>query len=212
MIFMFPDEIVSAMSSPMMVNPKPVTMEDMGDDDDDESEKVAVARLSSKLDSEKQLVWTYIEVAKNRVFESHVSDVERAYQEFLICLSLERMEKADKLEKRKDKEANEMRRVMKCSIIAYLDSLQQSEMTQIDPAKIDNMLRRNMSILYEVMDIYFKTGISLGCVVNNPKNIYLECVDLHSDVICQAVSGMTKLVGKDDKVYMEALAFLSGEK
>lgn len=194
-----------------MVLAKPLKMEDM--DDETEPKRVAVARISSRLDEEGELLWQYLEVSRNRIFESGIADVEDAYQTFIKSLEIEKMLKTEKWELKKEQDAKEMRRIMKCAIIAYFDHLQTSDMTKIDPAQIENILRRNTSVLYEVMDAYFKTGLYLGLIVNNPKNVYLECVDLYCDFIRKAVSSdETKLNEKDEATYLEALECIRGEK
>lgn len=184
--------------------------------------KVAVARLLSRHNEnnekgednqfeDNQLVWLYVEVAKNRVFESTTVDIETAYQEFVSSLDVQKLEKSEKFELKKAKHELEMILIMKCCIIAYLDSLQDSEMSKINPDDIDTILTQDMHVLHQVIAVYFKTGMALNMIVNNPKNVFQKCVAMHCIAIRQAVAGERKLDADENDVYIEAMTIIRGE-
>lgn len=188
-----------------MVLPRVPTQEDL---QDGKPERVAVSKLTCRMGEDNEVVWKYIELSKNRVFESGVTDTEAAYQRFLESLNQEKMVKSEKFEQKKTKADTEMVFIMKCCLIAYLDSLQDSEMTKIDIQRIEPMLTENTSMLNTIMGVYFKTGMALGVVVNNPANIYQKCVSLHCNGIRQAVAGQRKLDLDENDIYIEAMTII----
>lgn len=198
------------MMEPAMVRAKPIKMN--CDDDDEDIERVGVARLHAKNNAEGDLVWEYVEVRKNRVFQSASSDIELAYQDYKESLEVEKERKAAKFEEKHLHDKKMMVAVMKCVIIAYLEKEEDDDMLKFDPGQIPSLLERNTFVLHEVMNTYFKTGISMGFLVNNPKQIYQECVEAHTTDIRQIVEGVKKLDKGENRMYKEALSFFQGEK
>lgn len=208
----FTDDVLASMCDPVMVLPRVQTVEDM---EDGKPERVAVAKLGSKPNHDNEaredndLIWTYVEIVKNRVFESTTTDTEAAYQEFLASLNHQKVKKSEKLVVKRTKEETEMVFIMKCCVIAYLDFLQDSEMTKIDPLKIESILTENTQhVLQSIMPVYFKTAMALGVVVNNPYKIYKTCVNLHCNGIRQAIVGSRKLDVEENDVYIEAMTII----
>jgi len=206
LLLCFSDDVMTAMTDPAMVLPRQPTLEDL--ENGGKVERVPVAKLTCRMGDSNELLWKYVELPRNRIFESPINDPETAYQEFLLSLNREKMEKSEKFEEKKTKAETEMVFVMKCCLIAYLDSVQDSEMTKIDPEKIEPMLTENTDILYTIMAVYFKTGMALGVVVNNPAKIYQKCVTLHCNGIRQAVAGQRKLDVDENDAYIEAMTII----
>jgi len=214
------DDVVNAMMEPHMVLAKPRKMEsdddadddDDGDDGDDEKDRIPVARLHSRNDSEGDLEWQFVEVRRNRVFWNPSSDVEYAYQEFIASLEEQKEKKTANFAAKRLREHEQMIFVMKCCLIAYMENEQESQLGKFDPQHIPNILQRNTHVLHSIMPVYFKTGMSLGVLVNNPKKVYDECVDFFSQNIRKAVVGERPLETKEDQVCSEALLFINGEK
>lgn len=204
------------MMDPHMVRPKPTATDDSDDDDDDdendENAKVPVARLHSRNDGDGDLEWQFVEIRRNRVFWNSSSDVEYAYQEFIASLEVEKERKTANFTEKRRKEHQEMLFVMRCCLIAYLEAQLQDDLGKFDTNHIPNILQRNTQILHDIMSLYFKTGMSLGILVNNPKNVYNECVDLYSQNIRKAVAGDRKLENIETKTCGEASLFIRGEK
>lgn len=208
--YYFSDQVVAAMCDPVMVLPRKPTLEEM---EEGKPARVPVARLTSRentsrTEEDNAVIWKYVEVWKNRVFESDIPDVEAAYQDFLLSLNRKKEEKTEKFEVSKTKQETEMVLIMKCVIIAYLDSLQDSEMTKINPDDIEGILTQNATVLHTVMGAYFKTGIALATLVNNPKRVYQRCVTLHCNGIRQAVAGQRKLSLDENDIYIEAMTII----
>lgn len=191
-----------------MVRPRPQTLEEI---EQDKPDRVAVAQLWSGKDDDNETVWTYMELVKNRIFETGLTDTEAAYQEFVSSLDREKLLKSEKFEQKQMRQELDMMLVMRCTIIAYLDSLQDSEMTKIDPGSIENILTQNLHIFHVIMGVYFKTGLVLDILVNNPKRIYQKCVSQNCNSIRQAVAGLRKLDVEENDVYIEAMTIIRGE-
>lgn len=197
--------------NPTQVLGRPVSIyeQDMMDQEEIDSLKVPVAKLNLINDPVKGQVWQFFELLKNRLFTSKEEDAHAAYHEFRDMIKQEKESKLFEAEMVRDKNIVTMVQIMKCCIIAYVDSRLLNQMCTFDPEDLNMILEGDNAAFDMIVNAYFKTGCSLGIVVNYPKRTYEECLDIYSYEIKHVLAGISSLASTETEMYKKAFDMLN---
>lgn len=192
------------MTNPTIIRKLPNDGKD--DDDKKEPETTMVAYIGRFECESADGVEKYVDLCKNHLFYSNYTEPEIAYHEMSESMRKVKELKLRKSEMMRNDLNDKMVVIMRLCILAFFENLKHRSDIDFNVSNVATMLENTSHMVRGISHAYFKTGLTNKLCVNNPRKIYVKCVEEHDKFITQCVKGEKKLSESELHIFAEALS------